>query len=102
MDNNIVHDFILSKLDFFRHFKCSDDYFVQIKLGYNWEIIEEDGIYFLSYWENINNKTSAVVVTKNNAAQIFAAEDYTMVIAIDCVRIAFVFNNILKSGNFLR
>ena len=102
MDNNIVHDFILAKLELFRYFKCSDDYLAQIKLGHNWEVFEEDGIYFLNYWENINRKTSAVVVTRGSMPQVFKAQEYTMVIAIDCVQVAFVFNNILNANNSFR
>ena len=102
MATNTVHDFIMAKLELFRHFKCTDEYCVQIKLGHNWAIVEEDGIYFLSYWENMNSKTNAVVVSKGDTAQVFKADDYTMVVAIDCVRIAFVFNNVLNSGSLFR
>ena len=101
-NNNFVHDFIMAKHELFRHFKCTDEYFVQIKLGHNWEVIEEDGVYFLNYWENADRKTSAVAVTKGDVVQVFQAEDYTMVVAIDCVRIAFIFNNILNSGSLFR
>jgi len=99
---NIVHDFIMAKLELFRHFKCTDEYSVQIKLGHDWEIIEEDGIHFLNYHENNSSPNSAVIVKKSGIAQIFKAEDYTMVIAIDCVPVAFIFNNILNSGSLFR
>ncbi|MDL2248864.1 hypothetical protein LJB89_04125 [Tyzzerella sp. OttesenSCG-928-J15] len=99
---NIIHDFFNAKANLLRHFKCGDEYFVQSKLGFNWEITEEDGIFFLNYWENINNKSSCVIIKKNDQPQIFKTDDYTMIIAIDCIKIAFIFNNVLNSGNIIR
>ncbi|MCL2565206.1 MAG: hypothetical protein FWE24_05270 [Defluviitaleaceae bacterium] len=93
---SLISEFIDSKEKLLRSFGCDDDYHIESRLGLNWEIIEDDGVFFLSCWENIGNKTTSVIVKKNDEPLLYESADYTMVIAIDCIKIAFIFNNVLK------
>ncbi len=96
--NNPVTNFISAKRGLFWHFNCRDEYFVRCLEGYRWEIKNEGDLYFLSYWLDGDGKiTSCVIVRKDNAPLIFTAGEYTMAVAIDCVKIAFVLENALKS-----
>ena len=91
-----IQDFFEAKEELLRSFGCTEDYHIESRLGQNWEITEDDGVFFLSYWENIASKTTAVIVKKNDAPLLFETSGYTMIIAIDCIKIAFIFNNVLK------
>ncbi|MDR2898762.1 MAG: hypothetical protein LBU94_00425 [Clostridiales bacterium] len=91
-----VNDYANSKKGLFKFFKCPDDYFVRCLENARWEITENEGIYFLSYSNNGTDKVTAVVIKKNDEPLTYTAQEYTMVIAIDCVKIAFIFSNRLK------
>jgi len=91
-----IQDFFSAKEKLLQSFGCNEDYHIENRLGLNWQITEDDGVFFLSSWENIANKTTSVVVKKNDAPLLFETADYTMIIAIDCINIAFIFNNVLK------
>lgn len=93
---NLISEFTDAKERLLRSFGCLEDYHIESRLGLNWEIAEDDGVFFLSHWKNIGNKTTAVIVKKNDAPLLYKSADYTMVIAIDCIKIAFIFNNVLK------
>ena len=48
---------------------------------------------FLCYWTDEGKKIDAVVVKKSGTPMIYKTKDYTMVVAIDCVKIGFIFRN---------
>ena len=74
-------------------FQCEGDFFVKPLLGLRWEMRQVDGFYFLTYWTAEDKKIEAVIVKKNNKPMIYKAEPYTMVVAIDCVKIGFLFDS---------
>lgn len=87
-----VDNFIDAKKEILEHFNCPDDYFIKVLKGYNWNITDEDGICFLNYWSKYQPKTTAVVIKKDDEPLIYRSKKYVMVIAIDCVKIGFIFN----------
>ena len=87
-----VLEFERVKKSLMKYFKCPDDYFVKILGDSEWSISENDGMYFLSYWEE-DKRNNAVIVKKNEEPLIYKTKAETMVIAIDCIKIAFVFKN---------
>lgn len=95
---DVVLDFIDLRKKIFDFFQCDDDYFVKPLLEYNWAIKTEDDFCFLSYWLDEGKKSTAVVVRKNGEPMIYKKDNYTMVVAIDCVKTGFVFSN-EKQGN---
>jgi hypothetical protein len=92
-----VLEYMNTKKKLMNSFNCSDDYFIKNLGEYNWTVKNDDGWYIVSFWEKKSNgneiKTDVVVVKKNNEPQIFKSEDYTMIIGIQCVKIAFIFDN---------
>ncbi len=80
-----------------KEFDCKEDYFVKILDDCKWFANNKDGFYKLSYLDKVKDKEvkkDAVIVEVNNKPQIFRTEKYTMVVAIQCVKIAFIFKNI--------
>lgn len=93
---HIVDDFMNAKKSLLWHFNCQDDYYIKALPDVRWRVKEEDDIFFLSFLDDKKNASHAVIVKKDGKPLIYAAEDYTMVIAIDCVKIAFIFKNTNK------
>lgn len=93
----IVTEFIKTKRLLMDSFKCLDDYFIKNLENCNWSISNLDDWCLVSFWDKNKNgreiKTDIAVVKKNGVPQIFENEDYTMVIGIQCVKIAFIFDN---------
>lgn len=93
--NNIKEDIVLgymeSSKELIEHFGCDNDFFLKPLMGFEWAIRSEDDFHFLSYWGEGSKKTEAVIVRKNGEPMIFRKSDYVMVVAIDCVKIGFIF-----------
>lgn len=88
-----VLDFEQSRKRVVDYFGCDSDFFIKPLLDLEWTVKEADDFYFLSYWSAEGKKIDAVVVKKGGQPMIYKTKDYTMVVAIDCVKIGFVFRN---------
>ena len=75
------------------YFGCDGDFFVKPMPEYEWAVKEYEDFAFLSYWTDKGKKVDAVIVKKGGEPMIYKTKDYTMVVAIDCVRIGFIFRN---------
>ncbi len=95
MNNNdkSILNYIDAKSKIFEYFDCSNDYFIKPAIDCKWIVKGDEDFYFLSYFDENDKKTDAVVVRKNGEPLIYKTDLYTMVIAIDCVKIAFIFKN---------
>lgn len=88
----VVDEYVEAKTSLNKYFNCKDNYFIKPLSNSNWCVHGNDGIFFLTYWEE-DTKVNVLVVKKDNKPLIYRAEDYTMIIAIDCVKIAFILKN---------
>lgn len=88
-----VQDFIQSRKKIMDYFHCEGDFYIKPLLGLEWLVRKADDFHFLTYWVSSGKKMDAVVVTKGGQPLVYKAKDYTMVVAIDCVKIAFIFQN---------
>lgn len=88
-----VADFEQARKRINRYFGCEGDFFVKPLLDMEWAVKEEEDFTFLSYWMEDGKKVDAVVVKKGGSPMIYATDTYTMVVAIDCVKIGFIFRN---------
>jgi len=88
-----IQDFVQSKKRINDYFKCEGDFFLNPLMDLEWTIREEQDFYFLCYWTDVGRKIEAVVVKKNGEPMIYKTKDYTLVVAIDCVKIGFIFRN---------
>ena len=75
------------------YFGCDGDFFLKPLLDLKKKKKNEEDFYFLSYWTKEGKKVDAVVVKKGGEPMIFQTKEYTMVVAIDCVKIGFIFRS---------
>lgn len=88
-----VTEFIQARKRLNGYFGCEGDFFVKPLPDYEWAVRLEEDFAFLSYWTEDGKKVDAVIVKKNGEPMIYKTKEYTMVVAIDCVRIGFIFRN---------
>lgn len=90
---NIVDNFINTKKLINDNFKCGEDFFIKPLIDKKWTIKDADGIFFLTYLDDNKLPKECVIVKKNNEPMIYKKDGYTMVIGIECVKLAFILNN---------
>lgn len=88
-----VADFVQTRKRINDYFGCEGDFFIKPLLDLEWAVREDEDFTFLCYWTTEGKKVDAVVVKKSGAPMIYKTKDYTMVVAIDCVKIGFIFRN---------
>ncbi|MBQ4347024.1 MAG: hypothetical protein IJC39_01080 [Firmicutes bacterium] len=88
-----VAAYINSTKDIMRHFNCTEDIFLKPLPGCKWSISETPSFNLLSYWNGEGGRADAVMVRKNGEPLVFKTQEHTMVVAIDCVKIGFIFDN---------
>ncbi len=91
-----IQEFIMAKNNVLEFFNCKENYFIKPLMPHTWSIKTEDGVAFLSYWSDGSEEVKVVVAKKDGKPLIFETRDYTMVIGIECIKIAFVFKNMNK------
>ncbi len=91
--NKALYRYVDTKRKLLAYFNCEDEFHIHVNTGYNWRIMDLDGVYFLSYWRTGSKPVDAVIVKKNGEPMIFEKPDLTMVVAIDCIKIAFIMKN---------
>ncbi|MBS4959842.1 MAG: hypothetical protein KHZ62_03360 [Clostridiales bacterium] len=91
-----VEAFIDARDEILKYFDCAGSFFIRPLVGQEWAVKTGEDFSILSYWEKSGKKVDAVVVSKSGMPMIYEKDSYTMVVAIDCVKIAFVFQNSLK------
>jgi hypothetical protein len=84
-----VNAFLNAKIQFLAGFNCPGDYFINPLTESPWRINESKEMPVLSY-ENKNHTHHAVIVQQNNQPLIYRAGGYALVVAIDCVKVAFL------------
>ena len=87
-----VPEYIVARNNLFRYFDCPDSYLVRTMTNTEWTVRTEEGISFLTLFIE-DTRAEFVVVRKDNAPLVYQSGEYTMVIAIDCIKIAFVLKN---------
>ena len=75
------------------YFGCDGDFLIKPLLDLEWAVREDEDFAFLSYWTVEGKKVDAVIVKKSGDPMIYKTKDYTMVVAIDCVKTGFIFRN---------
>lgn len=94
--DELISEYIKVKKSLFDSFNCTEDYFIKNLKQLKWIISSVDDWYIVSYWEKKSDKeikTDVVIVKKNGEPQVFETKEYTMIIGIQCVKIAFIFYN---------
>lgn len=94
--NNKVNDFKTANNDIFLKFGVENKYFLSVLDECNWEIINDTDISIVKYVLNGESKTN-LIVKKDDKPFVISKDGYTMVVAIDCIKIAFLFKDDLKN-----
>jgi len=77
----------------FAHFGCVEHFPIRGMRDCAWRLLREGDTYFLACVDDNNNKTNFVVIKKNNEPMIFNKRGHTMIICIDCVKMAFILSD---------
>ncbi len=91
--NNFLENYINSKKQLMEYFKCDGDFFIKPLENLKWSIKNDGDFNFLMYWTEDLKRHSAVITKKNGNPMVYKVEEYTMVVAIDCIKTAFIFSN---------
>ena len=90
---NVIDGYLTAKKNLLSHFNCRQDYPIKDATGYYWEITGDGEVSILSYHESPDKKYQAVIVRGESGPLVYVARDYTLAVAIDCVRTAFLLRN---------
>ncbi len=91
-----IPEFIQAKNNLMSYFGCKDDFFVKTATNASWYIRSLDGTYFVGYGKEDEKPREAVIVRRDGEPYIIEKGDYTMVICIECVKIALILKNANK------
>ncbi len=94
--SEFVHNFISSQKNLMQYFGCDGDFYIKPLINFNWAVKNDDDFSILSYWDNNDKRIDAVVVKKGGQPMVYKKDDFTMVIGIDCVKLAFIFKTELE------
>lgn len=90
---NAVRDYVDCKNKLLRMFDCNEEYFIKTLEDYNWRVKNSEGMFFLTYWRQGGRLNECIIVKKNSKPMILRAEGYTMIVAIECVKVALILKN---------
>lgn len=96
--DNLLSEFSVTKSRIFAAFGCPSEYFVKFVENAHWKINSDNSMTFLTYSEPNSRPANCVVITREGKPMIYTYQDYTMVIAIECVKTALIFKTSKKVG----
>ena len=88
-----VESYIAAKNEIMKQFECQDDFYIKAATGYSWRIKDADGSSFLAYWKNGEKINECVVVRSGGKPMIIKKKKYTLVVCIECVKVAIILKN---------
>jgi hypothetical protein len=91
-----VQQFMNAKKDLMKYFDCPEEYYIKMQLEDYWLVNEQDEwdvVSFAATHPLKGNKTDVIIVRKNGKPMIFKQKEYTMIVGIQCVKVAIVFSN---------
>lgn len=91
--DKFVSKYLKAKSDLMKNFNCMDEYLVKPLVNCVWGIRQDDDLYFLSYKGRNEKVSECVVAKKNSEPLIFKSDSHTLVVGIECIKIAMIFKN---------
>ncbi len=90
-----IEQFSKLNSDMHKELNLDKDIYISPKIESKWKIDSLSGLSMVEF-EN-NNKFDKCVIVNNEKEPVIIKKDiYTVVLAIDCVKVAFIFNNELE------
>ncbi|MCL2616758.1 MAG: hypothetical protein FWD96_03830 [Defluviitaleaceae bacterium] len=87
-----------AKKDLLTIFGCEVDLPAKVLMEAAWHVEENDGVSFLHY-EQDGEKLVSVIVNKGGVPWMCKLNDITLVVAIDCIKFAFILKNKMRTEN---
>ena len=79
-------------------FRCEPELPVKVMVDAKWRLEENGGVFFLHYEPQPDRDSLvSVIVNKGGEPWITESGDLTMIVAIDCIKFAFILKNSLKA-----
>ncbi|NLL69941.1 MAG: hypothetical protein GX238_02285 [Epulopiscium sp.] len=93
--DNPVNQYLYAKEELFSYFGCEPDYFINDLRHMYWQIQHKDGFSIITFSEkqDFKNSFDAVIVKKEEKPMIYATQEYTLIIGIQCVKVGLIFKN---------
>jgi hypothetical protein len=86
-----INTLLKTQKQLMKYFNCPNEYFIKPLADTPWEIVGSEDMKILTYEHN-NTTYNAVIVRNNGKYMIYRSRGYVCVVAIDCVKIAFIFD----------
>lgn len=88
-----VSNYINSRNAILKSFQCEQDFYVKPIEGCKWAVRENDGAFFLNYWHDGKGVRECFIVKKDGLPYVIREKDYTMIVCIECVKVAIIAAN---------
>jgi hypothetical protein len=75
------------------YFNTDINYVLKPLLDVHWRIWSMDEVRFLTYWSDDVQKTDVLIVKEGDKPLVLEKADYTMVVGIECIKVALIFKN---------
>ena len=86
-----------AKKSLLKLFRCEADLPIKILTDTQWHVEEIDGVSFLHYKSQDNGEELVnVIVSKNGEPWIYEMNELSMIVAIDCIKWAFIMKNKMR------
>ena len=89
----VIRDYIETKRNILAYFKCTEDYDIRTMMNCNWTIKDYDEYSAICFWNNDNPPAEVVIAKRGGEPLVIKKDKATMVVVIDCVKVAFVLDN---------
>ncbi len=90
-NNSVIDNFINSQNVIFDVFELGKDYHVKVFTNSKWTLNDFEDGQILRYWVKDDKFDDCVIVKENGESIIRQYDKYSIVIALDCVKTAFLF-----------
>lgn len=91
----IIENITSNQKKLFEEFDVPNNYYLKILTGTSWTVLSENDMNLVKYTLGEDTITNLILNTKDRP-MIYNKNGYTMIIAIDCVKVALVFENSFK------
>ena len=97
-NKNPVENFVNAISDIKHYFDTDIEHVIKPLLDVYWRIWVMEDVQFLTYWSDDVQKTDVLIVKEGAKPLVFEKKDYTMIIGIECIKVALIFKNSNKAG----
>ncbi|MCL2852095.1 MAG: hypothetical protein FWE20_03540 [Defluviitaleaceae bacterium] len=88
-----------AKKNLLKLFRCEADLPIRVLTDITWHVEDHDGVSFLHYQPQDDAEgLVSVIVNRNGEPWITEMNELTLVVAIDCIKFAFIFKNKLRTS----